>query len=502
MRVRAALLSRVLDTFRQSFPEEREVYLLRTPGRINLMGVHIDHQGGWSNHMAIARETLFCFSPRADGTLRAKNCSPEYPDREFSIAHELPDSARGRWLEFIETSRLPRGDWGNYLKAGALKLQDHFRQIPIRGMNAVVGGDIPPKAGLSSSSTLVVSVVKALEAVNGLSLPPQQGVELCGEAEWYVGTRGGSGDHAAILLSHAGSVTHVGFKPLRVEYCPFPPDYSVIFCSSGIEAAKAGTARETFNHRIAAYQTAFLLYRHLHPQKRERLLHLRDISPDNLDMPLWEFYTSMQSIPITAHLHELRNHYPELKGELERIISIYGEPAEGLPLREVLLFGVGECDRAKQFPKYLQQGEIAKAGELMYISHDGDRVSEWIADRSRPYRSPYQNEYLVRLAEAAARSPEVERLSPAFQPGGYRCSVPEMDRVVDYCKTLPGVLGAGLTGAGMGGAVLVLVRAEQSTQVVAKLRELVSLWRPGEPQVEICRPVEGASFLPSDPVSR
>ncbi len=495
IRQRADLCLEILKNFQASFPYNEHVWLVRVPARVNLMGVHIDHRGGWCNYVPIARESFFCFSARDDDKIVAKNISSDFSDCEFSIAQELPSSLRGDWMKFIGNVQLERGHWGNYLKAGILKLQDTFAAHRFRGMNIMVGGDIPSKSGLSSSSSIVVGAALALAIRNELSVTKEELVELCGEGEWYVGTRGGAGDHSAMLLGQFGSITHTGFKPLSFRYVPFPVGYDVILCSSGIEASKSTNAREIFNTRIASYEIAYLLYWYNNPAHREKLSLLRDISPEHLQLNLAEFYSSLMKVPPYATIEKLYADYPDLGDEFNRVYSIYGEPSGELPLREVLLFGVGECDRAKKFPEFLDRKEIETAGELMYISHDGDRVSQWDGNLRKDFRSPFDDAYLSNLARAAEKNPNDIRLSPAFIPGGYRCSLPELDRLVDRCKNIGGVIGAGLTGAGLGGAILVLVRSEDSESVVADLSSLVSTWTKQDTLIEVCRLAAGASCI-------
>ncbi len=491
-------LIKLLLAFKQVYPNERKVAVLRIPGRINLMGVHIDHRGGWCNYKSISREMLFCFSLRDDDRIVAKNVSSLYPDCDFSIGDELPVSHRGQWMDYIESVTLKRGFWGNYLKAGALKLQDYLKDASIRGVNLMVYGDIPPQSGLSSSSTLVVGMMLALfhsNKLDDIDIDRFKLAEICGEAEWYVGTRGGCGDHAAILLGRLNHITHTGFKPLTAAYSPFPEECEIIIAQSGVQAEKSSQAREQFNSRIAAYEVAFELFKDNHPDLVDRLQYLRDISPDNLAMPLGDFYTALKTTPVSVSYVQLNQQYPHLSAVWRRIQNTYGDSGQSLPVREALLFGVAECERARRFPQLLQKGDIGAAGRFMYISHDGDRVSLWNDGVSSPFRNPYDNAYLDELAQKALQSPDDDNLQLAYQPGGYRCSVPEIDRMVDFCKKLDGVFGAGLTGAGLGGAILVLTRCDATSQVVDKLKQEMSKWRAEVPWIERCRPVSGASIL-------
>ncbi len=492
---RGIVLEGVWQAFKRRFPEAYEVLLLRVPARINLMGVHIDHRGGWCNYVPIVRETVMVFSPREDDQIVAAHVSDHFPERSFSIGERLPEEKRGDWLRFLKELEFVRGDWVNYLEGGALKLQDTLEGQNLRGVNLMVDGDIPMGSGLSSSSSLVVGVVMALREANRLELENKDLVEICGEGEWYVGTRGGAGDHAAMLLGKKGMMTHVGFKPLSYEHCPFPKGYVAVMAHSGIGAEKATQAREIFNLRIAAYEAAFSIYRESHPQWRTRLQYLRDITPENLETDLPTYYQSLKSVPVQANLHELREMYPQLREEWERLVSLFGLEEQDLPLREVLLFGVSECARAKRFAQWLGEGKVQKAGVLMYISHDGDRVTRWEGESRQEYRSPYEDAYLEALAEKAAEQGEVDEVRLEFQPGGYRCSLPELDRMVDCCRGMQGVAGAGLTGAGLGGSILVLVREENAEEVVEVLRSCVSSWAKEEPLAEICQPAAGAGLV-------
>ena len=84
-------------------------------------------------------------------------------------------------------------------------MQDCFPHLALKGLNLAVAGDVPLAAGLSSSSTLVVAALEAALLLNGLEIPHEKKAVRCGEAEWYVGTRGGAGDHAAMLYAQRQS---------------------------------------------------------------------------------------------------------------------------------------------------------------------------------------------------------------------------------------------------------------------------------------------------------
>ncbi|RKY63982.1 MAG: hypothetical protein DRQ08_08575, partial [Candidatus Latescibacterota bacterium] len=176
---RLPLWRRALEAFGGAYGDE-EVAVVRSPARINIMGVHIEHRGGWVNYMTFAREVVAAVSPRDDDLVVLHNADPRYPPRSFRISEELPQHKRGRWMDFIEEARPPRGDWANYVKAAVLMLQDFLGERPLKGMEMAVAGDVPEGSGMSSSSALVVASLEAAIWVNGLLVPPEEKVRLGG----------------------------------------------------------------------------------------------------------------------------------------------------------------------------------------------------------------------------------------------------------------------------------------------------------------------------------
>src|SRR5262249_61810078 len=111
-------------------------------------------------------------------------------------------------------ARPPTGDWGNYVQAASETLLGAGTPMPA-GATLRVDGNIPPAAGVSSSSALVVASALALEALGGSSLDRLALADLLARGEQYVGTLSGGMDQAAILLGRPGHA-------LRLRFFPFP----------------------------------------------------------------------------------------------------------------------------------------------------------------------------------------------------------------------------------------------------------------------------------------
>jgi len=487
---------------------DQKVFIVRSPGRVNAMGRHIDHQGGICNLMTIGYESLMIVSPRRDDRVRLFSVDPvHFPDREFSIGEMVADLPWDDWLALVNSEKVSRmvhtcgGDWAQYIKAAVLRLQKKFRTDRLRGMDLVISGNIPIAAGLSSSSTLVVGAAEATVTVNGLHTFPAQLVDLCGEGEWFVGTRGGAADHAAVKFGRKGKVVKVTFFDFGIlDIVPFPDDYALVVCDSGLKAQKTGNARDLFNHRVSCYRIGFLLIKKYFPQYAPLLNHLRDVNMKTLNIPLSQIYRILLHLPEGATRDELRALLPD--EDLDVFFNQHNPPDDGLyPIRGVVLFGLAEMERAKRFAAEMKAGRIEELGLMMNISHDGDRVISIAADGSeRPYRAPTSNDYIIGLIDDL-ESGNLDRARLAQlqgQPGSYHCSLPEIDRMVHISLQTKGVVGAQLAGAGLGGCMMVLAHRDAVSNLVTNLTQHYYQPHAKAPKILVCRPVAGCDVLMRD----
>ena len=487
---------------------EQEVLLVRAPGRVNVMGRHIDHQGGNCNLMTFGYETLMVVHRREDDRICLRNVDEDrFGARLFSIGELVRDLPWDDWLSLVNSEKVARmvhtygGDWGQYTMAAVLRLQKKFTRTRLHGMDIVVSGNVPMAAGLSSSSTLVVGTAEATIAVNQLDTFPAQLVDLCGEGEWFVGTRGGSADHAAVKLGQKGKVVKVTFFDFAVEeLVPFPEEYVLAVCDSGIRAEKTASARDQFNHRISCYRVGLKLIKKYFPQYAPLLAHLRDVNVRTLGIPLSGIYRILLHLPEQATRQELERMLPD--DDLETVFAPHTLPAGGVyPLRGVVLFGLAECERARVYAGLLKARRMEQIGRLMNVSHNGDRVaSHTAAGEERAFAAPTSNSYLLSLMEdVASGDPErVMRAQLELQPGSYACSLAEIDRMVDIALQTQGVLGAQLAGAGLGGCMMVLTQRHCMDKLELALRTRYYEQARREPSILVCRPVAGSGVLMMD----
>lgn len=246
--------------FGQAFGSEAEVRCFFSPGRVNLMGAHLDYNGGPVMPMAIDRGTLIALRERDDRTVRLRSTlAPE--TFEGDLAH-LPTEASGRWSDYpvgvlrALAERSPRG----------------------HGFDVLFGGNLPIGAGLSSSASICVGTAHAVDAVWGLGLEPLARVQVALQAErGFVGVHCGIMDPFAVGLALPDNLLWLDCKDRSFEHLPLDTSQvCVVVADTGV---RRQLAKGAFNQRVAE---ARLAYETLQPYATEATC-LRDISLDVLE---------------------------------------------------------------------------------------------------------------------------------------------------------------------------------------------------------------------------
>jgi galactokinase len=218
--------------FRGAFDGDA-AFAVHAPGRVNLIGEHVDYCGLPVFPMAVQRGVTIAARPRRDAVSRLINLSAQFPERRFRVGADIPT--------------LPPGDWGNYLQAAAQAVARRYGNL--KGVDAVVGSDLPIAAGLSSSAALVVAAGLALLAANEVAYDPLELMELLAAGEQYVGTAGGGMDQAISIGARAGFAARIEFRPVRLSHVPVPDGWRFLVAWSLKHAEKSGPAQRLYNAR-------------------------------------------------------------------------------------------------------------------------------------------------------------------------------------------------------------------------------------------------------------
>ncbi|MBM3888940.1 MAG: hypothetical protein FJ388_07410, partial [Verrucomicrobia bacterium] len=375
------------------------------------------------------------------------------------------------------------------------------------GLNLVLCGDIPAGGGMSSSSSVVVVTAMALNDLFNLGFAREELIGLLGEGEWYVGTRGGSGDHAAMLMAGRGEMANIQFTPpfhfRQIRHAAFPPGYQMLLVNSGVRSEKSLEEKLLFNRGVFAYKFAFTeLQRLLREHHRElgipaaTVEETRCLADFNVErLSLAQIYQLLARLPQEVSLRDLEQRHGEKVFATAR--SFFGvddmtQLRFNAPLRGAAMYGLGRADRGLVQDRLLAAGDetsLREFGRLMTITHDGDRLYQRDprTGQMTAYYGHHQRLTDDALADLIRRSADAGDLDAQLrrQPGFYGASIVELDLIVDLALGVEGVLGAGLMGAGGGGIVEVLARGGDDVRAAVEKTLAAGYFEPRGMPVDV-----------------
>jgi galactokinase len=215
-------------------------------------------------------------------------------------------------------------------------------------------------------------------------------------------------------------------------------------------------------------------------------MHLRDLNPETTGLSPTEIYKLLKALPIRSSRDEIRS-ILENDDRLDTLFTPHPEPADGYRVRQVIVFGIGECARSAQGGDLLKRHDLEGFGELKHLSHSGDRQFRYQGGESTPVDN--------RISDADLDTLATQGSPLALQSGGYDCSCAELDELTDIANGVKGCVGAGLTGGGLGGCVLALVREDAVERLVATVNEQYYAPRNLPDNTLVCSSAEGACIV-------
>jgi len=249
----------LIKKYKELFGESQEPHLIRSPGRINLLGEHVDYNMGLVLPAAIDKYIYIAIQERKDSQIHLYSLDYE----------ELYESSV---TEFKRSNKL----WANYI----LGVVDQFvkRGENLKGFNMVFSGDIPQGSGLSSSAALECATAYGLQKLNGFSLDRMEMAKLAQAAEnQFVGVNCGLMDQFASLHGRKNHLIQFDCESLEYSYFPFTStDYMFILFNSQVNHSLASSA---YNERREQCEKGVAMIREHHPEIKS----LREVSPELLD---------------------------------------------------------------------------------------------------------------------------------------------------------------------------------------------------------------------------
>jgi len=305
------IIDQITNIFQEKFGQT-PVHIARAPGRVNLLGEHVDYNDGFVLPAAIDRATYIAFSPTASP--HTALVAADFNERASFSPQTIPTKT--------QTDSAPLPEWASYPAGVMWALLEEGLSVP--ALHAVYTSNVPRGSGLSSSASVEMAFIIAWQTLGGWTLPPMQRALLGQKAEnQYVGVNCGIMDQFASACGAENKLLLLDCRSLEWRSIPWPENVSIVIADTAVR--RKLTSGE-YNKRRAACEEAVRLLQ----QDLPNIKALRDVSMEDFN---------------------------RLSGKLPDEVSKRS--------RHV----VEEIERSKQAPALLEAGDIQNFGTLMNQCH-------------------------------------------------------------------------------------------------------------------------------------
>lgn len=258
------LRRQIENEFSERFGDE--YILVRSPGRVNLIGEHTDYNNGFVLPAAIDKSIVLALAPNS--TQRVRVVAIDKNDAyETVLSEPLQKSGRG---------------WPDYLLSVIDQLQK--RGYEVKGFDCVFGGNVPIGAGMSSSAALEGGVAFGLNRIFEWDIPPEQLAQIAQQAEnRFVGVQCGIMDQFVSLNAREDHAMRLDCRSLEYSFYPLKhEDLHIVLCDTQVRRELASSE---YNMRRRQCEEGVALLR----KYDNTVESLRDVTPDLLERHREEF---------------------------------------------------------------------------------------------------------------------------------------------------------------------------------------------------------------------
>ena len=269
------IIDELINQYQQKFGQ-MPAHIARAPGRVNLLGEHVDYNDGFVLPAAIDRATYLAFSPTSTdhSTLVAVDF-----DQQASFSLETIPSK-------TQTDASPMPEWTLY-PAGVMWALNQ-EKLSTLAMNAAFTSNVPRGSGLSSSASVEMAFMIAWQTLGGWTLPPMQLALLSQKAEnKYVGVNCGIMDQFASACGVENKLLLLDCRSLEWKTIPLPDNVSIVIADTTVR--RKLTSGEYNKRRSACEEAVRLLQKDL-----PNIKSLRDVSIDQFNSLSGKFPTEVQ----------------------------------------------------------------------------------------------------------------------------------------------------------------------------------------------------------------
>jgi len=420
-------------------------FIARSPGRVNIIGEHIDYSLYNVLPMAVASDVLIAVSV-TDSSHKV----------QLSMANAESKKFKSREFEFSTDADVDINasthEWTNYFKAGfrgALSLlRSKDASISPKSMSILVDGNVPAGGGLSSSAAFVcASALAVLHSNRSGPISKKELVELAIVSERAVGVNSGGMDQAASVFSTRGHALSVSFSPdLHAEHIAFPdtkPPITFMIAQSFVAADKHVTGPVCYNLRVVECTLA-----------AEYIAGKLNLKLQDDSAPLGRSLRGLQNAYFGSN-SAVKSSEKNETDNLEEMVDLVGKnlPDESGYTREqiadILHISVLELEKRYMTKFPVRASKFFLRQRALHVFKEAERVSRFKA--LLQYELPVANdEDLFQQLGALMNDTQTSCREV------YDCSCPELDELCDIARKA-GAYGSRLTGAGWGGCTVHLV---------------------------------------------
>ena len=242
---------RVIEEFKNLYHTDPS-FLVRAPGRVNLIGEHTDYNDGFVLPMALSQSIWIALSSQPNPEVELH--SLDFDESVTVPLHQKLNQDRG---------------WQEYLK-GVVNIMSREKMM-LKGWHGVVAGDVPIGAGLSSSASLELALAKAFAVAGDWKWEPQKMARLCQKAEnEWVGMNCGIMDQTISALGQKGHALFLDCRSLETKQVALTDSLDVAVMDTGTRHKLVDSA---YNERRSQCEEAAVFF---------EVVALRDLSLEKL----------------------------------------------------------------------------------------------------------------------------------------------------------------------------------------------------------------------------
>lgn len=420
------------------------IFYVRVPGRINLIGEHIDYCGYPVLPMALEQDILIAANILDEPKLLIRNIDDKYAkfDTEIQSYENIKIISDADGKPF----------WYNYVLCGIKGGLEFLNNKIIKGLQLCVDGNVPPASGLSSSSALVSAACLALLYAQNVPLSKTEIASLCAKSERYIGTEGGGMDQAIAFLAQKNCAQYISFQPLKATPVTLPENAVFIVAHSLAKLNKAAT--NDYNRRVTECRLAAKILVTCAGAITDKKIITLGQAQNKLDKTLKDMVKLVHEyLPKDVYT---KNNICEIldisQKELEELFcAVNTKHLTEFKLKQRALHVYEEAIRVEEFRKQCVESVQNKNGV------NGDSETKVHIVHENGHRNVNVCNVLGQLMSESHKS--LKNL--------YECSHDNLDYIVDLLAEID--VHSRLTGAGWGGCIVALCPKERVEQCIEML---------------------------------